>query len=106
MDILDYWHVKLAEECNEVAHRCAKTMQFGMSDIQNGHAKDNAQRLREEVLDLIAVVELMQNAGAMTYITVSDRQHAREVKRAKLQKYFKLSFELGRIEIGGPVAAP
>lgn len=102
----DFWHVKLGEECNEVAHRCAKILQYGPEEVQDGHASDNADRLRDELLDLIAVIDLMQKAGAIAPISKNEMETAREAKRAKLRKYYNLSFELGRIQIGGAVGSP
>ena len=111
MNILDYWHVKLAEECAEVQHRCMKILQFGPNEVQDGHEQDNATRLQKEIFDLLSVIALMEHAGAIEKISGQELELAREAKRTKLRKYFALSMDLGRIEGGpemfdGPVAAP
>lgn len=106
MNIRDYWHIKLAEECAEVQHRCMKVLQYGPDETQPGHTHDNETRLRAELLDLLSVIDLMQMAGAIGVIGEAELNHARNLKREKLAKYFKLSFNLGRIEIGGPVSPP
>jgi len=106
MNILDYWHVKLAEEAAEVQHRCMKILQYGPVEVQDGHEYNNTTRLQKEIFDLLSVITLMEQAGAIEKISGQDLELAREAKRMKLRKYFKLSFDLGRINFGGKVAPP
>jgi len=61
-----FFLLKLAEECSEVAKRAIKQIQFGKDEAQNAIVKlnpddtdarpTNAQRLREEINDLLVLV--------------------------------------------------
>jgi hypothetical protein len=106
MNNLDYWHIKLMEECNEVSHRCSKILQFGPEETQDGHEKNNAARMRAELLDLLSVLALMEKAGAIEKISGDELAIARNAKSIKLAKYYDLSFALGRIEDNGYAARP
>ena len=48
--------LKLMEECNEVAQRASKAMQFGADDKQSNEHSSNQLRLEHEVLDLMATL--------------------------------------------------
>ncbi|MCA0003352.1 MULTISPECIES: hypothetical protein [unclassified Mesorhizobium] len=45
----------LGEEGVEVSQRCSKALRFGLKEVQPGQQIDNAFRIYEEFLDLVAV---------------------------------------------------
>ena len=109
-----FYLTKLAEECNEVAQRALKQVQFGKNQTQ---AKDylffaedrskeitptmlltNAQRLRQELNDLLASVETLELLGEIPVVNPDDLIKAVAEKQAKVEKYKKLSQLHGLVE--------
>jgi hypothetical protein len=89
--------VKLAEECAEVAQRAIKQIQFGKLEVQTGQQLTNAERLKQELIDLRNIVRLLQFYKEVPEITEVEEINALIAKRNKLQKYLKLSAELGEL---------
>lgn len=83
--------MQAAEECAEIAVRCSKAQRFGMEEAQQGQALTNRERIREEVLDLLAVLELLEilPMGAVTMRIAIAR------KQDKVFKYLAYSRERG-----------
>ncbi len=82
---------KIAEEANEVAHRALKAQQFGLDEIQENQLKDNLERLREEMHDLIVVYDMLD--GPMR----EPPQVVRAEKHQKMKRYLKISEENGMV---------
>lgn len=99
MDRRQYLLLKLAEECVEVAHRCSKQMQFGKDEIQPGQSETNAERLRSEFNDLVAVAEMLIQEGELPGISPTMLQAAIWAKRQKINKYLKISQERGLVGV-------
>lgn len=76
----------LIEECAEVIHRATKMKRFGVEEIQEGQNQTNAERLSEELGDVSAMVELVEEAGM---ISISDISNRVPIKLAKLKKYLQ-----------------
>ena len=55
----------LAEECAEVQHAVAKALRFGLDDGYLGAASTNAQDIAREFADVLAVVEMLEEDGAL-----------------------------------------
>ena|ERR1700743_2315396 len=91
--------LKLMEECAEVSQRASKQIQFGADEIQKGQDKTNKQRLRDELLDLINIAEMLDEVGELVDVALTEDefQDALKQKRDKLNKYLKMSFELGQL---------
>ena len=86
--------LKLSEECAEVAQRCSKQIQFGKDEKQKNQELTNKQRLSGELLDLLAVANLLAECGEVLPTTVTDIDVATLQKKTKMQKYLDLSTEL------------
>lgn len=97
MDRSQFLLLKLAEECSEVAQRALKQIQFGKLEIQKDQPLSNAERLKQELLDLRSMTRLLQRAGEIPEITVEEETNALIAKRNKLQKYLELSRSLGQL---------
>lgn len=83
-----------AEECAEVAQRISKAMRFGLSEVQPGQEHSNAERIIFEYHDLMAVVEMLQDSGALPkYYSVSKIM----AKTAKVEHYLKFSAKCGTL---------
>lgn len=96
MNIDQYCFLKIAEECNEIAVECSKIMQFGPRSFNNldpNHI-ENIHRLRNELNDLMGVLEFTQEQCGFEYIPNREQIDA---KKAKLLKYMSISRELGHV---------
>jgi NTP pyrophosphatase (non-canonical NTP hydrolase) len=111
MTLRQFYLTKLAEECQEVAKRALKSMQFGTNQTQatDGLSADknaetslsNAQRLRGEVEDLLAVIALVENnTDDLPLIPFEEHIHRTVNKTTKIQKYLEYSQSLGMVERG------
>jgi NTP pyrophosphatase (non-canonical NTP hydrolase) len=98
MTIRQFLLAKLAEECAEVAQRAMKQQQFGPDEIQEGQDFMNRERLLNEFVDLLAVAEFLLEINEIPSEVNLDLLI--EQKRAKVNKYLKLSQELGQVEEG------
>ena len=98
MSLRQFYLLKLAEECNEVAQRCSKQMQFGRDEIEPGQNLTNEERLRNEINDLMAVVDILENIREVNFMQPENMEEIAEAKREKIAKYLKYSQELGQVE--------
>lgn len=80
---IDHLLVVLAEECAEVAQRVAKALRFGLTEVQPGQPYTNAERIVNEVNDLIAVVMMLERHGLPRYGSMA----AINAKQAKVALY-------------------
>lgn len=91
----------ISEECAEVAQRCSKALRFGLLEIQPGQTLTNAQRLRGELIDLWACVQMAEDAGMFPEIvldgtTLDDAELAAKVE--KIQRYMQRSRDCGTVQ--------
>ncbi len=70
------------EECAEVTQAISKVFRFGYDSEYNG--RTNQQRLTEEIGDLLAMIDLMFEAGI---IDESSTNMAASQKKIKLKKW-------------------
>jgi NTP pyrophosphatase (non-canonical NTP hydrolase) len=89
--------LKLAEECAEVAHVAMKQIQFGKNNIRKDKTDTNTERLKDEVMDLFAMVTLLIKAEEIPFIWDDEMAEARARKVEKMQKYLDQSFKLGQL---------
>lgn len=97
MNWQDYLLRKLAEECLEVAHRVCKADTFGLGEVQPGQDRTNAQRIGDEVVDVIAVLGMLASAG-VELDTEADLHARIEAKQRKVLEFAELSRSRGRLE--------
>lgn len=79
--------LKLMEECCEVSQRASKAIQFGLTEMQSGELRDNRERITAEFIDLLAVWEMLEAAGAVTMPPSDEFRRAISDKQAKVRKY-------------------
>lgn len=99
MKLSQYMLMKLSEECAEVAHRASKQIQFGPEQAQKGHTETNKQRLKGELLDLLAVSRVLVSLDQIDPLSDQEQNDAFYAKIAKMDKYLQISKELGEITI-------
>jgi hypothetical protein len=90
----------LAEECVEVAQRVSKVLRFGHAEVQPGQPLDNAQRVNQEMMDLMAVCEMLHDEGVLPSLRASMpsyKEHA-EAKKAKVEKFLVFSAGQGLVD--------
>ena len=95
MNLEQFYLLKLAEECSEVAQRALKQMQFGKNEIQKDQALTNSMRLRAELNDLLSVIKILEEMSEIPHVHDLDEYIKR--KRAKLEKYLEYSRDLGLV---------
>lgn len=96
MTRLDHLLTTFAEEAVEVAQRATKALRFGIHEIQPGQFKTNAERLKGEFLDLLAVYGLLCQEGYCEPVAPMD-QPAIDRKQSRLEEYLELSDQQGRL---------
>lgn len=89
MNTTEHLLVCLAEECNEVAQDCAKSLRFGLGDVNilNPTGPTNLKRLEGELCDLFAVVEMLQERAILTG-DLNDREKI-EAKKQKVLRFME-----------------
>lgn len=101
MNINEHLLTIAAEECNEVAQRISKALRFGMEQVQKAHDDQpeqnprqltNRQRIREEFIDLVAVLEMIDPS----FTSLDYGEGA--AKQAKVERYLKLSMAQGTLQ--------
>lgn len=86
----------LGEECAEVAQRCSKALRFGLEEIQPGQELTNAERIREEYVQLLAVMRMLVEEGEIPSVT-GHHMSELEDKRQKVEKFLRYSREQGTL---------
>lgn len=84
----------LAEECNEVAHRVSKALRFGLDEVQPGQLLTNAERIAQELNDIVAVAEMLEEAGL---VPRTGTLTAIEQKKAKVQQFMEYARHVGAL---------
>lgn len=97
----DHLMVRAMEECAELAHRISKAIVFNLDDHnpEIPGAKDNRTLIREEFIDLLAVME-MAGLGIQANTPTDAAAFLKAVadKQARVEKFLLRSKELGRLE--------
>jgi hypothetical protein len=88
--------VILSEECNEVGQRASKALRFGLDEIQAGQHLTNAERITQEMNDLIGVFQMLVNEINVPEI------NPRKVddKKYRIEKWLKYSDTNGKLSVG------
>lgn len=96
MNLQQLLFLKLAEECNEVGQECSKIMQFGMDEVYTPIGISNRDRLRGELQDLFAIVQILNEEFDLGFVPSPE---AVQVKRAKFMHYAQYSQEIGTLRV-------
>lgn len=86
----------LAEECAEVAQRVSKALRFGLAEVQPGQPHNNAERIRDELCDLVAVAFILEREGLIPH-TGMGRTTA-DSKLEKIEHFMVISRERGVLQ--------
>ncbi len=96
MNLQQLLFLKLSEECNEVGQECSKIIQFGMDEVYEPIGISNRDRLRGELQDVFAIVQILNEELDLGFVPSPE---AVDVKRAKLMHYAQYSKELGTLKL-------
>jgi hypothetical protein len=83
----EYLLTQLASEAAEVAHIVTKMLQFGGSEAMPGQPYTNAQRVTQEILDLMGVLSMVVDEGLLNMPEGLAFDDIIERKRVKVRKY-------------------
>jgi NTP pyrophosphatase (non-canonical NTP hydrolase) len=72
----------LQEECAEVIQAVSKISRFGLDNFKPGKPKTNREHLEEELGDLYAMIEILQELDVVSWTNI---EQAAEAKREKLK---------------------
>lgn len=90
-------YLLLMEECAEVQHRVSKILRFGTQETEPGHERNNAERLREEMCDLLSIIFFLQEEGYVADINEEDLEEAMNKKKEKVATFLAYSQSLGKV---------
>ena len=74
----------LQEECAEVIQAVSKISRFGLDNLKPGKPKTNREHLEEELGDLYAMIEILQELDVVSWTNI---ELAAEAKREKLKQW-------------------
>lgn len=97
----EYLLTVLQEECGEVVQAAAKIQRFSSGGVGPGESKTNAELLVGELIDVIAMIEMLEREGVISMPSMETIQAMAQRKQAKVESYMRLSVEVGALD---PVA--
>ena len=74
----------LQEECAEVIQAVSKIRRFGIDNAKPGKPKTNREHLEEELGDLYAMIDILQELDIVSWTNI---EKAAEAKREKLKTW-------------------
>ena len=98
MNRKEYLLVQAASECCEVAHRLTKALHFGLHEIQVRCTDTNAERVVDEFVQLLAVMEMLENEGHIRMPSEEEYKRLAEQKRDRVENYILHAQYLGTCE--------
>lgn len=96
MTTVEHLLVCLMEECAEIQYAAAKALRFGLDDTFRPDLTPR-QELRAELADLVGVVTLLRQHGALPPIDMDDARGA-DAKIEKLRKMMDYARTQGTLE--------
>lgn len=94
MNRIEHLLVILSEECAEVSQSCSKALRFGLQEVEPDQLRSNAQRISDELCDVIAVLEMLHGVLPST-LELRDRV---QKKKRKVEKFLNESAKLGTLQ--------
>lgn len=87
----------LAEECSEVIKEINKAFRFGLDDFnpKDPNKVTTREKIELELVDLIAVVELLSIHGTIDPLDLEDQRI--DAKQRKVSKYMKYARDNGTL---------
>lgn len=79
----------LQEECAEVIQAVSKINRFGIDNYKPGKPKTNREHLEEELGDMLAMIEILQDMGV---VDINNLELAKKAKFEKLKKWSNIQY--------------
>jgi hypothetical protein len=99
MDRREHLLTIFAEECGETAQRASKSLRFGDSEIQPGQSLSNGERLNLELIDLLAMHDMLVDEGICPALPDGNAlAHAKDRKCDKVEGFLRYSEECGMLD--------
>ncbi len=99
MTVKQYYLLKLMEECAEVAQIASKQMQFGGDSTGLGmYDTTNRRRLRDEINDLLGVVDKLMDLREISEISPQELLKAKLAKQSKMLHWLRRAQTLKFVE--------
>lgn len=97
MDKKEHLLTCLIEECAEIQQAATKALRFGLTQGNplNPTFTTNAQDIENEVIDLIAILELLQEGGFLHIKNSKQSAPFIDKKKQKVVSYMELAEQLG-----------
>lgn len=93
----EYLLTCLSEEASEVIKDISKSLRFGMESNFKDGMSTNKENIRNEIIDFIAVAEMLVERGIIDDFTTVESIYEKEAKKEKVLKYMKVSKEIGTL---------
>ena len=87
----------LSEEASEVIKDISKSLRFGLEDLNPSNNKVNKEAIRQEIIDFLAVAEMLVNEGIIDSFTEVEDMYEKEEKKQKVLKYIDYAKRKGTI---------
>lgn len=86
MNKIEHLLTCLVEECSEVQKEATKALRFGLDDKWKNNP-DQAEKIIVEVCDLVAVLEMLIDEGALPVLGIEDKLIKK--KKEKVLEYMQ-----------------
>lgn len=101
MNATEHLLVCLAEECAKVIHCATKALRFGLHEVQSNQPLTspltNAERLVVEIVDLLAIIDMLVERGFLPEMIAVDEIDLRR-KKAKVEKFMHYAEQVGTLQ--------
>lgn len=104
MNIEEYLWTCLGEECTETALAVSKILRFGPRNVRPTFVGEeitgpsNLEHLRNELNDIRAMIELLEEHGLLPMTEPLDDRAEIELKKAKVRYYMSVSRSLDTLQ--------
>jgi len=89
----------LMEECAEIQKAAAKALRFGLDDHAPGSDATNADDISHEIIDLLAIIEMLKAEKIISDINQQETELLIEAKKEKVEIYMVYSKERGSLTL-------
>jgi NTP pyrophosphatase (non-canonical NTP hydrolase) len=90
--------LQVAEEATEVAQAASKCIRFGPTHTWPTREGQARERLYQEFLECVALVEMCQAEGLLPQPTYMKDRTAIDAKKMRVEHYLTISKELGTVQ--------
>jgi len=80
----------LSEECAEVIQAISKVSRFGIDNVKPGNPKTNREHLEEELGDLLAMIDILQEMGIVSWNNIEAASNAKIEKLKKWSNIYEV----------------